>query len=249
VFNGRTTTTMRVTGTTTLPAIGVGHGIHPSLGRGALLSAADLPVAFRDGRTGHGPMIGPNTVLIRFRPGADQAAATKHLEALSGQWSRDPTTLGVGVHTVQRPAEIVNYRTMGSAPVILAGLLAAGAAVALAVTVATAARRRARDFALLRTLGFVRRQVVSVVIWQALVSVGLGTLIGLPLGIAIGRFLWQRFATELYVVPHPAVPVGTIAAVGLGALALAVLTAAVPGWLAARRSAAQVLRGSALDVV
>jgi predicted lysophospholipase L1 biosynthesis ABC-type transport system permease subunit len=249
VFNGRTTTTMRVAGTTTLPAIGVGHGIHSSLGRGAFLSAADLPVAFRDGRLGHGPMIGPNTALIRFRPGADQAAATKRLDAFSYRLSQSQSAQGVQVLTVQRPAEIVNYRTMGSAPVILAGLLAAGAAVALAVTVASAARRRSRDFALLRTLGFVRRQVVAVVIWQASVCVGLGTLIGLPLGIATGRFLWQRFAAELYVVPQPVIPAGTITAVGLGALALAVLTAVGPGWLVARAPAAQVLRRSTIDVV
>jgi ABC-type lipoprotein release transport system permease subunit len=249
VFNGRATMTMRVTGTTTMPAIGVGHGIHPSLGRGAFVNAIDLPVAFRDGKPGVGPMIGPNTALIRFRPGADQAAATRRLTALSGRLSQDPATLGVQVLTVQRPAEIVNYRTMGAAPVILAALLAAGAAVALAVTVATAARRRARDFALLRTLGFVRRQVVAAVVWQSSVCVAAGVLVGLPLGIAAGRFLWSRFAEQLYVVPHPAVPAGTIIAVGLGALALAVLTAVGPGWRVARAPAAQVLRRSTLDVV
>jgi len=42
---------------------------------------------------------------------------------------------------------------------------------------------------------------------------------------------------------------GTIAAVGLGALLAAVLTAAGPGWLVARAPAAQVLRRSPLDVV
>ena len=115
--------------------------------------------------------------------------------------------------------------------------------------VATAARRRFRDFALLRTLGFVRRQVVTAVIWQAAVCVAIGTLIGIPLGIAAGRLLWNRFATELYVVPHPALPAAAIAAVGLGALVLAVLTALVPGWLVARASSAEALRRSALDVV
>jgi hypothetical protein len=249
VFNGRSTTRMTVAGTTTLPAIGIGHGIHPSLGRGAFLDAADLPVAFRDGRPGGTPTIGPNTVLIRFRPGAGQAAAIRRLTALSNRLSRDPATMGVQVLPVQRPAEIVNYRSMGAAPVILAVLLAAGAVVALAVTVATAARRRARDFALLRTLGFVRRQVLAVVIWQAGVCVAAGTLIGLPLGVAAGRFLWSRFAGQLYVVPHPAVPAGTIAAVGLGALLAAVLTAVGPGWLVTRAPAAQVLRRPDLDGV
>jgi len=249
VFNGRSTTRMTVAGTTTLPAIGIGHGIHPSLGRGALLDAADLPVAFRDGRPGGTPTMGPNTVLIRFRPGTGQAAAAVRLSALSFRLSRDPATLGVQVLPVQRPAEIVNYRSMGAAPVILSALLAAGAVVALVVTVATAARRRARDFALLRTLGFVRRQVMAVVIWQAGVCVAAGTLIGVPLGVAAGRFLWSRFAGQLYVVPHPSVPAGAVAVVGLGALLAAVLAAAGPGWLVARAPAVQVLRRSTRDAV
>src|SRR5260370_16793416 len=43
VFNGKTTLIMRVAGTATMPAIGVGHGIHSSLGGGAVLSASALP--------------------------------------------------------------------------------------------------------------------------------------------------------------------------------------------------------------
>ena len=151
---------------------------------------------------------------------------------------------------MQRPAEIVNYRSMGAAPVILAVLLAAGAVVALAVTVATAARRRARDFALLRTLGSSGRQVVTAVIWQAGVCVAAGTLIGLPLGIAAGRFLWSRFAGQLYVVPHPAVPAGPIAAVGLGALSWRPCSppSAPAGWWPGPRPP-RCSRRSALDVV
>ena len=43
VFNGQTTLSMRVAGTATLPAIGVGHGIHPRSARGAVLPASALP--------------------------------------------------------------------------------------------------------------------------------------------------------------------------------------------------------------
>ena len=131
---------------------------------------------------------------------------------------------------------------MGAAPLILAGMLGAAAVVALAVTLATATRRRSRDFALLKTLGFARRQIIAVVIWQAAVSVALGAVIGIPLGIAVGRFLWDRFATELYVVPEPAISLVTTAVVGVAALTLAILTAIVPGLLAARTRIASALR-------
>jgi putative ABC transport system permease protein len=109
-------------------------------------------------------------------------------------------------------------------------MLSAGAVVALALTHAASARRRSRDLALLKTLGFVRRQVVAVVIWQALAPVAIGTVIGVPLGIATGRFPWTRFASELYVVPQPAISMVTVAVVAIFALALAILTAIVPGW-------------------
>ena len=86
---------------------------------------------------------------------------------------------GIQTLPVQRPAEIVDYRTMGAAPLVLAGMLTAGAVVALALSLAASARRRSRDLALLKTLGFARRQVVAVVIWQASVPVAIGTVAGI----------------------------------------------------------------------
>jgi FtsX-like permease family len=242
VFNGKRTLYMRVAGTATMPAIGVGHGIHPSLGRGALVTASVLPSDLLTGGITDRTLQGPNTILVRFRQGINQAAAVQRLDRIGARLSGIRSTLSVQVVPVQRPAEIVNYRTMGAAPLILAGILAAAAVVALAVTLATAARRRSRDFALLKTLGFTRRQVVAVVIWQASTCVALGAVIGIPAGIAVGRFLWDRFATELYVVPEPAISIVMIAVVSLSALAFAILAAIVPGWRAARTRVAAALR-------
>ena len=80
------------------------------------------------------------------------------------------------------------------------------------------------------------------VIWQAALPVAIGTLAGVPIGIAAGRFLWARFASELYVVPQPATSMVTVATVATSTLALAVLAAIVPGWRAARTSVASALR-------
>src|SRR5690242_6295191 len=242
VFNGKTTLIMRVVGTATMPAIGVGHGIHPALGGGAVLSASALPEKTRASGISNRALQGPNTILVRFRPQADHAAATRRLERISSQLSGVQSAQGVLVLPVQRPAEIVNYRTMGAAPLVLAGMLAAGAVVALALALAVSVRRRTRDLALLKTLGMARGQVVAVVIWQASIPVAIGTLAGVPLGIATGRFLWARFAGELYVVPQPAISMVTVAAVATSTLALAILTAIVPGWRAARTPVARVLR-------
>jgi predicted lysophospholipase L1 biosynthesis ABC-type transport system permease subunit len=82
----------------------------------------------------------------------------------------------------------------------------------------------------------------TAVIWQASVPVAIGTLIGVPLGIAAGRLAWHKFASQLYVVPEPAISVVTVVVVAISALVLANLTAILPGRRAARTSAAAVLR-------
>jgi putative ABC transport system permease protein len=242
VFNSQATLRMRVTGTATMPAIGVGHGSHLSLGIGAVLPATALPAALENRNTPNPALQGPNTTLVRFRPGADRSAAAQRLARIASRLSAIRSTSGVQVLPVQHPAEIVNYRTMGTAPLVLAGLLAAGAVVALVLSLAASVRRRSRELALLKALGFVRGQLIAAVLWQALVTVAIGTAVGIPLGVAAGRFLWTRFAGELYVVPQPVIAPATVLAVTVIALAVATLTAVVPGWRAARTPIANVLR-------
>ncbi|HEY5427548.1 MAG TPA: FtsX-like permease family protein, partial [Solirubrobacteraceae bacterium] len=68
----------------------------------------------------------------------------------------------MSVLSVQRPADIVNYRSMGSTPVILGAGLAVGAVVALGLTLLASVRRQRRDLAMLKTLGFTQRQLAAV---------------------------------------------------------------------------------------
>jgi ABC-type antimicrobial peptide transport system permease subunit len=146
------------------------------------------------------------------------------------------------VLSVQRPAEIVNYRTMGNTPALLGIGLAAGAVVALGLTLIASVRRRRREFAVLRTLGFTGRQLGSVVAWQSSVAVTIGTIIGIPSGIIFGRFLWNLFAHEIDAIPAPAVPVPSIILIVIGGLLLANIVAALPGRLAAQTPTALLLR-------
>jgi ABC-type lipoprotein release transport system permease subunit len=147
----------------------------------------------------------------------------------------------VSVLQVQRPAEIVNYRSTGAMPVVLAAGLAAGAVAALGLTLHSSVRRRRRDLALLKTLGFTKRQLAAVVAWQSSVAGIVGVCVGLPFGIAAGRWLWILFARDINVVPRPTVPLSLVF-VGIGALVLANFVAAIPGRIAARTPASLVLR-------
>src|SRR6202011_5376157 len=158
-------------------------------------------------------------------------AATKVMAA-------DPNAQGAKflVLPVQHPAEIVNYQSSGATPTILASGLAAGAVIALGLTLTASVRRRRRDLALLKTLGFTQRQLAATVAWQASVAAVFGIVVGLPLGIAAGRWLWTLFARNIDAVPHPTVPLSVIL-VAAGTLVLANLVAALPGRIAARTPA------------
>ena len=137
--------------------------------------------------------------------------------------------VAISLLSAQRPAEIVNYRSMGAMPVLLAGALAAGALAALALTLLASVRRRRRQLALLRVLGFTRRQLTMTVAWQATTIAAVGLLVGMPLGIAAGRGFWTLFAHAISAVSEPVVPASATLLVAAGTLVLANLVAAVPG--------------------
>jgi len=146
------------------------------------------------------------------------------------------------VQGVQRPAQIVDYRTIGGTPTVLTLALAAGAVVALALTLIASVKRRRRDLALLKTLGFTRGQLRAAIAWQASVAGLIGVIIGVPAGIALGRELWVLFANQIYAVPEATVPVLSIVLVAVGALLLCNVVAAIPGASAARTSTALMLK-------
>jgi hypothetical protein len=72
--------------------------------------------------------------------------------------------------------------------------------------------------------------------------VGIGVVVGMPVGIALGRWLWTLFARAIYVVPEPTVPLLSMALVAVGALAFANLVATIPGRIAADTPAALAFR-------
>jgi len=231
-------TSLRIVGVDTMPTIG-GPGPHLEMGTGALVSYDLIPAAARN--PFNDPTTGPEEIFVNFRPGADHGAAVDSLNRISDQLTTN-FNFGVFVGSVLRPAEIVSYRAMGTTPAILGSALAAGAVVALGLTLVASVRRRRRDLAVLKTLGSTRRQLASVVAWQSSVAVTIGTVVGVPLGIVLGRFLWTVFANEIHAVPTPTVPALSIVLIAVGALVLANVVAAVPGRIAARTPTALLLR-------
>jgi len=244
-------TRLKIVGTATFPAVGYSSFIsqHTSMGTGALLPSGVQPVAFLNAMKNKDPNLnGPELVFVRLRSGVSRAGGRASLMRIADTANRafdhDPLATGdqIGILGVVRPAQIVNYRTIGSTPVLLAVALAAGAVVALGLTLGASVRRRRRDLALLKTLGFTRRQLVEVIAWQATIGAIIGIGLGIPIGVICGRQLWTAFANTINAVPDPTVPTLSTVAVGIGALVFATLAAVLPARSAARTPAGLTLR-------
>ena len=148
----------------------------------------------------------------------------------------------VGIMPVSLASGLDDLRPVRRLPLVLAGLLGLAAAAALGHALVTSIRRRRRDLAVLKTLGFVRRQVSATVAWQATTLAVIALVLGVPLGIAAGRWAWTLFASQIGVASEPAVGVVAVLLVVPATALVANLVAAIPGRLAARTQPALVLR-------
>jgi ABC-type lipoprotein release transport system permease subunit len=179
------------------------------------------------------PTVSEDIYTFRFAEGVSPLAGRAGLKTRLGDLSVSLATDFGDAANLQR---VINL------PFILAGLLALLSAATLAHILVTAVRRRARDLAILRTLGFVGRQVRAAVAWQATTLVLIALIVGIPLGIAAGRWSWTTFANQLGYVPEPAVRLLPILVTIPAALLLGNLIAALPARAAARTRPAKVFR-------
>ncbi len=142
----------------------------------------------------------------------------------------------------QPPGTISNYRRIRSTPVLLSAALAVMAIGALGHVLVSSVRRRRRDLAMYKTLGFVRAQVSAVTAWQATTMALVALLIGVPVGIVLGRLAWMVFANQLGVDPAATTPVLAVLLAIPVTIVLANLIAAGPAIMAARTPPAVLQR-------
>jgi ABC-type antimicrobial peptide transport system permease subunit len=186
-----------------------------TLGGGAAVSDSPMP---------------RNVFLVTLRKPVSPAAITRLKQQFPGT-----------VLPATPPPEVRDLSGATALPLALAFVLMLLAGATIAHTLLTSVRQRRRELAILKTLGFVTRQVRATVAWQATAIAGLGVIIGLPLGLIAGRYAWLLFAGQAAIVPVPVISPLTLLAFPV-VLALANLIAAVPAWTAARTQPAIVLR-------
>ena len=137
------------------------------------------------------------------------------------------------------PSSLINFGEAVNFPLLFGAVLGVfGAATLLHLLLVSVSRRR-QEVGLLKVVGFVNRQVASVVAWQATTMAVVGIVIGVPIGVVIGRVTWLAFANNLGAVPVAVVPISVLALIVVGVITVANLIA-IPA-IAATRSRPQVL--------
>ena len=210
---------LRIVGTVLLP----GASSDVTMSTGAVLTIDGLQALVPKGR--------PSQFLVEYAPEVDREAAYASLRRDFG-----PTVLRTAV-----PDEVENLHRVSGLPFLLAALLAVLGVATLGHLLVTSVRRRRRDLAVLKTLGFIRRQISATVAWQATVLAALALLVGLPLGVAAGRWAWLLVNAGLGSAAGPVTPL-LVLAVAPATVLVANLVAALPARAAAATRPAVVLR-------
>jgi len=225
---------LRIVGRMLAPS--VGDVLTNSLGEGAWIDASFVHQEWRSPTDPAGtPPPGTdvlNLFMVRLQPGAPLLAAMTSLQAQFG-----PRVLQ------HLPAEdAVNMQSVSSLPFALSALIAILGAATVGHALASSVRQRRRDIAVLKTLGFVRRQVTATVAWQATSFALVALVVGVPLGVAIGRWAWHAVASSIYSVSPPLIPYVAIALILPAVLVVCNLIAAGPARAAGRLAPALAMR-------
>jgi putative ABC transport system permease protein len=217
---------MRVVGSVVIPPFFFGFS---GPGEGVAFTVESL---FKYGGVGEDERNGV-PALVRLKPGIELDG---WLEATK------KAVPGLFVINKREPgAELLSLGRVSGLPMALAGILAVLAAGALIHALVTSIRRRRREFAVLKTLGFVGSQVRSAIRWQSMTMTAVAVIVAVPAGIVTGRWLWLLFARDIGVIPEALIP-GLAFAVAPFALILAAVIGVLPARAAARTQAAVVLR-------
>ena len=173
-------------------------------------------------------------LALRFPKGTD----------VDGTIASMGTALGdaVSISPAEPPVELENLRNVRTLPIILAGFLALLALAAVSHVLLTSSRRRRRDFAILRAIGFNRRGTRLVLNAQGTAIGIVGILVGLPLGLAVGRVGWRWVADRVPLEEVPPLALLALVVVVPATVLLVNALALWPGRIVARLRPAELLR-------
>lgn len=167
---------------------------------------------------------------IRLADGVELGAFADELGASAELQLREP------------PAEVRNLSGLGRLPDVLTAVLAFIAIAAIANALVVGVRRRRRDIAILRGLGFVGAEVARAVRTSSLAMAITSLLVGVPIGLVVGRAVWRVVAHSAYVAGDAAWPGTVLWLVSPAVVMVALAASALPAVRAARLRPAELLR-------
>ena len=225
---------LTVVGVAVFPGIGTYSGSERTeLGTGAMVTLGALDDL--------GPPVDKGALVIDLAPDVDRDAFRAETESLLLAADRDADEAVVAI-TAERPTDIVALDRVRDAPWLVARLLALLMLTQIAVALVAAARARRRDLALLKTVGFVRRQAAATMGWQSITALTIAVVLGAPVGVALGRALWTALGDRLGVVPAAVTPVGPLLVLTAALFLGGGLISLAGGALLARTTPASALR-------
>jgi predicted lysophospholipase L1 biosynthesis ABC-type transport system permease subunit len=177
---------------------------------------------------------GEEYLLVRWRAGTDVAAARQRLTELGGP--------ALYSQTARLPTAVADLARVEGLPLALGGFFALLACATVAHALVTTVRRRRHDLAVLRAIGFTRRQTRGAIAWQSTLLATGGLVVGVPLGIGLGRIAWRWLAADFPIVYVPPVAIVAVLVVVALAILLANALAAGPAHAATRIRPAEALR-------
>ncbi len=168
-----------------------------------------------------------NLVLVKLSDDAASGSASDATQTLSEITYTPPETLNT-------PTSIRAVERVVPAPFVLVGVLIALLVLACGYRITASTRSRRYDLMVLRALGADARQLFASVLWHATLLTTLAALVGIPVGLAIGRNVVHRLTDALGIVPDAALHGWLMLSGALAALVVANLLALLPAWRAAR---------------
>jgi hypothetical protein len=202
---------LRVVGVAVIPAFGTAAFTEAGLGTGAIGRAAlfPQPKSQSDGQY--------NYLLVRF--GAS-GATKQQIDMLRTLVANVGCTDSSCVLTDLKPNEIDGFQRARSVPLVAGFVLPLLLFATLTHALLSTMRRRRGDLAVLRALGFTRRQLKSTLRWQTFMLTAAALVIGIPAGLVANRIVWGAFTHRFGIAPGTVVPTAVL---GLGAAAVLVL--------------------------
>ncbi len=177
---------------------------------------------------------GEEYLLIKWRGGVDATAAGRRVTKIGGP--------ELFAQAAVLPTAVADLARIEDLPLALGAFFALLACATVAHALVSTVRRRRHDLAVLRAIGFTRRQTRGAIAWQATLLAVAGLVVGVPVGIAVGRFAWRWLADDFPIVYVPPAALLAVFAVAAIAIALANALAAGPAHAATRIRPAEALR-------